>query len=98
MELGGQARPVLDNFTDKWDQTKEDNADYEDVITREASRDVWRAIYKRKTVFDLRQIHVAAGPKRRLGQMLWRILSRSRLSWTSSSQPCNQRRHSIYRI
>ena len=63
MESGGQARCALDNFIDKWDHTKEDNRDYEDAITWEANRDVSRAFYKRKEIFDLRQIHVAAGGK-----------------------------------
>ena len=63
MKLGGQARRVLNNFIDKWDHTKEDNLDDEDAISWEAIRDVWRALYKRNTIFDLRQIHIAAEGK-----------------------------------
>ena len=59
MKLGGQARRVLYSFLDKWDHTNEDNPDYEDAITGEASRDVWRAFCERKVIFDLRHIQVA---------------------------------------
>ena len=51
MKLSGQARHVLENFLkiflDKWDHTNADTVDYEDAVTCEASRDVWRVFYKR---------------------------------------------------
>ena len=64
-KLGGQARQVLDNYLDKWDHTNEDNPNYEAglPVSREASREVWRSFYKRKAVFDSRQIQVATGGK-----------------------------------
>ena len=40
MKLGGQARRVLENFLEKWDHTDADNSDYEDAVSREASKDV----------------------------------------------------------
>lgn len=58
MKLGGQARRVFNNILNKWDHAYADNA-----VTREASRDVGRAFYKRKAIFDSRQIHVAARGK-----------------------------------
>lgn len=45
----------------KCDHTNDDNLDYEEAVTREASREVWRSYHKRKEIFDLRQIQVAAG-------------------------------------
>ena len=63
MKLGGQAKRVPDNFVSKWDHTHEENAEYEDATTREASREVWRSFYKRKAIFDLWQIHVAVRGK-----------------------------------
>ena len=61
--MGGQAKRVPDKFVDKWDHTREDNPDYEDTTTREASREVWRFFYKRKAIFDLWQIHMAVRGK-----------------------------------
>lgn len=59
MNVGGQARRILNNFLDKWDHANVDNVDYEDAIIHEAKKDVWRAFYNRKVVSDLRKIHVA---------------------------------------
>lgn len=74
MKLSGQARRVVDNFLDKWDHT---NEDYEDAITREASRHVWRAFYKRKDISDLRHIHVAPIGRAPTRPVHLEILSRS---------------------
>ena len=60
MQLGGQARRIVDKFLDSQDKTNEDNANYGEATTREASRDVRRSYDKRKAIFDLRPIHVAA--------------------------------------
>ena len=57
--LGGQARRLLDLYLAKWDWLNEDNIYYEEAITREASRAVWRTYYKAKAVHDLRQVQVA---------------------------------------
>ena len=59
--LSGQARRVLDNFVDKWDFTNEDHVNYEEAITREASRAVWRRYYKRQAIYDLCQVQPGAG-------------------------------------
>lgn len=45
LKLGGQDGHVLDNLLKKWDHSNKDNPDYEDAVTRKASRDVWRAYY-----------------------------------------------------
>ena len=63
MKLGGQDRRILDNFLHTWDHANAYNLDCEDAITRETSKDICRAFYKRKAVFELRHIHVAAGGK-----------------------------------
>ena len=60
-KLGGQARRLLDNCIDKWDNRDIGNLCYKEAITREASRSKWRNFYKAKSVFDLRQIQVAPG-------------------------------------
>ena len=75
MKLRGQARCVLNTFLDEWDHAYADNL--EDDVTREASRDVWGAFYKRKGIFDLCQIQVGAGGKAPIRPD---VLSRSRPS------------------
>lgn len=60
LKLGGQARRAFDNFVEKSNHTNDNNPDYEDAVTREAKWEVWRAFNKRKTIFNLQQIQVAA--------------------------------------
>ena len=60
-KLGGQARRVFDNYVDKWDHTNAENPNYEDALTIEANRAMWRSYYKRKAVLNLRQIQPAVG-------------------------------------
>ena len=57
--LGGQARRLLDLYLAKWDWLNEHNVYYEEAMSREAARVVWRTYYKAKAIHDLRQVQVA---------------------------------------
>lgn len=49
------------NYLNKWDHTNEDNLDFEDAVSREASREMWRSFYKRNFFFVLPQIQLVVG-------------------------------------
>ena len=60
-KLGGQARRLLDNFVDRWDYRDRTNPFFKEAVKREAKRVLWRAYYKAKAIYDLRQIQVTDG-------------------------------------
>ena len=55
----GQARRLLDDFVDSWDPKDIVNEFYEDVVSREAVRDVWRKYYRLRAIYDMKCTRMA---------------------------------------
>ena len=55
----GQARRLLDDFVDSWDPKDLVNEFYEDVVSREAVRDVWRKYYRLRAIYDMKCTRMA---------------------------------------
>ena len=55
----GQARRLLDDFVDSWDPKDLVNEFYEDAISREAIRDVWRKNYRLRAIYNMKCTHMA---------------------------------------
>ena len=49
-----QARRLLDDFVDSWDPKDLINEYHEDVVSREAVRDVWRKYYRLRAIYDMK--------------------------------------------
>ena len=49
----GQAKRLPDDFVDSWDPKDLVNEFYEDVVSREAVRDVWRNYYRLRAIYDM---------------------------------------------
>ena len=55
----GQARRLLNEFVDSWDPKALDNEFYEDLVSREAVRDVWRKYYRLRAINDTKCTRMA---------------------------------------
>ena len=55
----GQARRVLDDFVDSWDHKNPESRYHEDVVSREAVRDIWRKYYRLRAIYDMRCTHMS---------------------------------------
>ena len=53
-EMTGQALRVLNEFVDSWDHRNPDNIYYEEALTREVVRDVWRKYYRALALHDMK--------------------------------------------
>ena len=49
----------MDDFVDSWDPKDLVNEIYEDAISREAVRDVWRKCYHLRAIYDMKCTHMA---------------------------------------
>ena len=49
----GQAKRLLNDFVDSWDPKDHDNELYEEAVSREAIRDVWRKYYRIRAIHDM---------------------------------------------
>ena len=52
--MDGQAARLLEEFIDDWDYSNEGGTYYEEVVTREAARDKWRAYYHHRACYNMR--------------------------------------------
>ena len=55
----GQAKRLLNEFVDSWDPKAHDNEFYEEVVFREAVRDVWRKYYRLRAIHDMKCTRMA---------------------------------------
>ena len=49
-----QAKRLLDDFVDSWDPKDLVNEFYEDAVSRETVRDVWRKYYRLRAIYDMK--------------------------------------------
>ena len=54
-----QARRLLNEFVDSWDPKDLDNEFYEDAVSREAVRDIWRKYYRLRAIYDMKCTRMA---------------------------------------
>ena len=50
----GQAKRLLNEFVDSWNPKAHDNEFYEEAVSREAVRDVWRKYYRLRAIHDMK--------------------------------------------
>ena len=55
----GQAKRLLNDFVDSWDPKDHDNEFYEEAVSREAIRDVWRKYYRIRAIHDMKCTRMA---------------------------------------
>ena len=55
----GQAKRLLNEFVDSWDPKDLNNEVYEEVVSREAIRDVWRKYYRLRAIHDMKCTRMA---------------------------------------
>ena len=55
----GQAKRLLNEFVDSWDPKNLDNEFHEEVVSREAIRDVWRKYYRLRAIHDMKCTRMA---------------------------------------
>ena len=55
----GQAKRLLNEFVNSWDPKDHDNEFYEDALSREAIRDVWRKYYRLRAIHDMKCTRMA---------------------------------------
>ena len=55
----GQAKRLPNEFVDSWNPKNLDNEFYEEAVSREAIRDVWRKYYRLRAIHDMKCTHMA---------------------------------------